>query len=47
MSPKISRYRQIEHKEIEYEEPRVIMQKVMRLQKEIESDIEAIKSMIR
>ncbi|MDP2887105.1 MAG: hypothetical protein Q8P51_19030 [Ignavibacteria bacterium] len=38
----ISRY-----KEIEYEKLGVIMQKVMRLEKEIENDIEAIKEMIR
>ncbi len=43
----ISRYKQIEHKEIEYEKPGVIMKKVMRLEKEIENDIEAIKAMIR
>jgi type I restriction enzyme M protein len=43
----ISRYREIEHKEVEYEKPGVIMNKVMRLEKEIEKDIEAIEAMIR
>jgi len=42
----ISRYKEIEHTEIKYEKPGVIMQKVMRLEKEIENDIEAIKEMI-
>lgn len=43
----ISRYKQIEHKEIAYEKPELIMEKVMRLEKEIANDIEAIKAMIR
>ncbi|MDP2887103.1 MAG: class I SAM-dependent DNA methyltransferase [Ignavibacteria bacterium] len=42
----ISRYKEIEHTEIKYEKPGVIMQKVMRLEKEIENDIEAIKRMV-
>ena len=43
----ISRYKQIEHKEIVYERPDVIMEKVMVLEREIGNDIEAIKKMIR
>lgn len=42
----ISLYKQIEHKEIEYEKPGVIMEKVIQLEKQIENDIEAIKAMI-
>jgi len=43
----ISRYREIEHKEIEYEKPNVIMEKAIQLEKQIEADIESIKAMIR
>lgn len=42
----ISRYKQIEHKEIEYEKPVAIMAKVLGLEKEIENDIEQISRMI-
>jgi hypothetical protein len=38
--------KQIEHKEIEYEKPGVIMQKVMRLEKEISKDIDEIRTML-
>jgi hypothetical protein len=47
MSPKTSRYKEIQHKETQYEKPEVIMDKVVQLAKQIENDIEAIKSMIR
>ena len=43
----ISRYKEIEHKEIVYEKPDIIIEKVMRLEKEIENDIKAIKSMVQ
>lgn len=43
----ISRYKEIEHKEIMYEKPDVIMEKVIQLEKQIENDIDAIKAMIR
>jgi type I restriction enzyme M protein len=43
----ISRYREIEHRVIEYEKPGVIMEKVVELERQIESDIESIKAMIR
>ncbi len=43
----VSRYREIEHKEIEYEKPEAIMEKVIQLEKQIEGDIELIKAMIR
>jgi type I restriction enzyme M protein len=43
----ISRYKEIEHKEIEYEKPEAIMEKVIQLEKQIEGDIELIKAMIR
>jgi type I restriction enzyme M protein len=42
----ISRYIQIVHKEIEYEKPNVIMDKIAKLEKEIAEDIEDIKAMI-
>ena len=42
----ISRYKKIEYEEIEYEKPEIIMQKVLKLEKEIESDIENIKKML-
>jgi hypothetical protein len=41
------RFLQAEHKEIEYEKPGVIMEKVMQLEKQIENDIQAIKGMIQ
>jgi hypothetical protein len=46
MSPKISRYKEIEHKEIEYEKPGVIMQKVKELESAIRRDVDEIKRMI-
>ncbi len=42
----ISRYKEIEHTEIEYEKPGVIMRKVKQMENEIERDIEAIRKMI-
>ncbi|GEM_PF-1561742 len=42
----ISRYKQIEHKEIEYEKPGVIMDRVMGLEREIAKDVEKIKNML-
>lgn len=42
----ISRYKPIEHKEIEYEKPDVIMKKVLKLEKEIAQDIEEIQTML-
>jgi len=42
----ISRYKQIEHKEIEYEKPGVIMDRVMALESEIAKDVEKIKGML-
>ena len=43
----ISRYKEIEHKEIEYEKPEVIVKKVLELEKEIAKEVEEIKTMIR
>ncbi len=43
----ISRYKEIEHTEIEYEKPDVIMDKVLELEKEIVRDIEEIKAMMK
>jgi type I restriction enzyme M protein len=43
----ISRYKQIEHKEIEYEKPDMIMEKIAKLEKEIAEDVQNIKAMIR
>ena len=42
----ISRYKQIEHKEIEYEKPQVIMDKLMALERNIAKDVEEIKGML-
>ncbi|MBX2990231.1 MAG: SAM-dependent DNA methyltransferase [Bacteroidetes bacterium] len=42
----ISRYKEIEHKEIKYEKPHVIMEKVLALEGEIAKDVEEIKRMI-
>ncbi len=42
----ISRYKPIEHKEIKYEKPDVIMKKVLKLEKEIAQDIEEIQTML-
>jgi len=42
----ISRYKEIEHKEIEYKKPEVIMKKVLELEKQIERDIEEIRMMV-
>ncbi len=42
----ISRYKQIEHKEIEYEKPEVIMRKVIGLEKDIELAINDIRGLI-
>ena len=42
----ISRYKQIEHKEIEYEKREAIMKKVMALMKQIGKDLEEITRMI-
>ncbi len=43
----ISRYKQIEHTEIEYEKPDVLMNKVLELEKEIAKDIEEIRGMVK
>jgi type I restriction enzyme M protein len=43
----ISRYKPIEHIEIDYEKPYVIMKKVLELEKEIIKNIEEIKGMIK
>lgn len=43
----ISRYKQIEHMEVEYEKPNIVMEKVLVLEKEIANEIEEIKSMIQ
>ena len=42
----ISRYKQIEHKEIEYEKPEVIMKKVLELEREISEDINEIQKLV-
>lgn len=43
----ISRYKPVEYEEVEYEKPNVIMEKVLKLEKEIESDISQIKRMLK
>jgi type I restriction enzyme M protein len=42
----ILRYKEIEHKEIEYEKPEAIMKKVLKLEKDIAKDIDEIKKML-
>jgi type I restriction enzyme M protein len=42
----ISRYKEIEHKEIEYEKPEVIMKKVLELESAIRQDVDEIKRTI-
>jgi type I restriction enzyme M protein len=42
----ISRYKQVEHEEIEYEEPEVLIEKVSQLEEEIAKDLQALKEMI-
>ena len=39
--------KQIEHKEIDYEKPNIVMEKVLVLEKEIANDMEKIRSMIQ
>lgn len=43
----ISRYKQIEHKEIKYEKPDVIIKNVMALEREIAKDVNEIQGLIR
>ncbi len=43
----ISRYKQIEHKDIEYEKPVVIMKRVLELEKEIAAEVQVITRMLR
>ncbi|MBA4311169.1 MAG: DNA methyltransferase, partial [Chlorobiaceae bacterium] len=43
----ISRYKEIEHKEVEYEKPEVIMKKITQLEKSIAADVEEIRRMIQ
>jgi type I restriction enzyme M protein len=43
----ISRYKEIEHNEIEYEKPEVIMKKVLALEKEIASEVNEIQKLIK
>ena len=43
----VSRYKEIEHKEIEYEKPGIIMDGLMALEREIGKDVEGIKKMIQ
>ncbi|MCH7722664.1 MAG: hypothetical protein IIA49_08355 [Bacteroidetes bacterium] len=42
----ISRYKPIEYEEVEYEKPDVIMEKVLKLEKDIEMNIKKIKKII-
>jgi type I restriction enzyme M protein len=43
----ISRYKEIEHKEIEYEKPAVILDKVLKMEKEIEGELKALRKLIK
>jgi type I restriction enzyme M protein len=42
----ISRYKKVEHEEVEYEEPEVLIEKVSRLEEEIAKDLQELKAMI-
>jgi type I restriction enzyme M protein len=42
----ISRYKQVEHEEVEYEEPEVLIEKVSRLEEEIAKELQELKAMI-
>jgi type I restriction enzyme M protein len=43
----VSRYKPVEHKEVEYEKPGVIMRKVLKLEEEIAENIKEIESLLR
>jgi len=43
----ISRYKEIEHKEIGYEKPEVIIGKVMKFETEIAAELKSLQSMIK
>ncbi|QQR92238.1 MAG: SAM-dependent DNA methyltransferase [Candidatus Iainarchaeum archaeon] len=42
----ISRYQEIPHEEIQYEDPKIIIEKVIQLEKEIQQELEELKRMI-
>ena len=42
----ISRYKQVEHEEVEYEEPEILIEKVSELEEEIAKELEELKTMI-
>lgn len=42
----ISRYKPVVYEEVKYEKPDVIMEKILKYEKEIESDIKQIKKML-
>jgi type I restriction enzyme M protein len=42
----ISRYKKVEHEEVEYEEPEVLIEKVSQLEKEIAKDLQELKAMM-
>jgi type I restriction enzyme M protein len=42
----ISRYMQVEHEEVEYEDPEVLIENVSRLEEEIAKELQALKAMI-
>jgi len=42
----ISRYKQVEHEEVEYEEPEVLIENVSRLEEEIAKELQELKAMI-
>jgi len=42
----ISRYKQVEHEEVEYEEPEVLIENISRLEEEIAKELQELKSMI-
>jgi type I restriction enzyme M protein len=42
----ISRYKKVEHEEVEYEDPEVLIENVSRLEEEIAKELQALKAMI-
>jgi type I restriction enzyme M protein len=42
----ISRYKQVEHEEVEHEEPEVLIESISRLEEEIANELQELKGMI-
>ena len=42
----VSRYKKVEHEEVEYEEPEILIEKVSQLEEEIAKELQELKAMI-